>query len=1681
MATEVGGGFAVLVTGFSQITKKGIKNKLAAYFQSRKKSGGGECDVKIVENGDALVTFYKKDVQTSVLERTHAITLDGQNIQLSVTQYSGKHANSEDDVQEFSSSVKKDSTCASEVVSPSIVQDESNEQSGLIDSHRICIKLQTEEFEPEMFRLYIECCSGTNAFQVLHTNETSIFIVEFTDNIDLNKTVCTFNNKKFGGQKPVAEHLPRTRCLQVTQLPESVVEDYLILYFERLLKSDSNLEAHIDKSTQSAIMIFPNPEVVERILSETHTIKGHTLKMHHYYEGEKLTEFTSEQDRNDSNLLKKDKEDSESLTQKNEDETKLASSFVTEQCWFKNKYNVLILKNQGLDNEWPHVQLQFDMTQNTVQITGIENDVLKVQLKLINKENQITMKIVHSSKHLRIFLTQLNNEGFLTQIFMDSEINAAYSYDDAEDKGVLYAASEKDQLKAEEKLKVTFAEVTIPIPVDFYIDSANTFKLLTEKTIASVKGKHLELKDVKEKYLLQHYLESKATSGQSACIILVGYKAIVEEAKICIEKYMNENCMKDMFIEVPSLGVFEYIQKFVNFSDILQDINVDFVKNDQSLRLQIRVSMKNATQTEAIIVDMLKQVKAETKQLYKPGAVQFFAKNQDLLKKLENPYQCVIHIENQEGQQINLALSKKPQMVSSVMFLNKFNISVVKQNLAIYEVDAILHLTNEMFDCSTGLSKTLLEAGGPEFQESVTRLRINRHLMKEGGVIPSSPGKLPCSLVLHAKWTKSDRKDVEEETVLKNIILAALNSANEQFYISLAIPVFSSDESSIWIMVKAVKKYCEQFRKSDARLTDIRLVSTDDASIKMTKKIVKQVIEPKGKHSKMPVMKLAFKLEKKNSSANTVESQQEASRLPSMPKMPPDTAVPEIDPASSENTFVTSEGLKVILVKGNIGEQKCDVIVNTVSVNVNLSQGPVSTAILKQAGVQLQANADKAKGSKKLKTGDVLPVSTIDCELHCQEVYNVICCNWSTEKASLAAEMLQTIIQKCLKNAHTNQYKSMSFPAIGTGNLKFPKNIVAETFFEEIKKFSNANPMSTLKEVRLIIYEKDLAIYSAFEDALLIAEGIPINELTYYQESRRTRKVDSETASTIRMTEPLIHSLYMTHIGNITFELSCGGISKRDTVLVVEYVENKTNSDVKQKGDMHYIPVRMKGQADIARSFLKVLQKCSDYNYHYLYIPVPKLLPLECVLTGIKVFAAAVLDSVHQYGQMMQTPSIHVIVNEASPAHIPVFQEEITKLQMGKGGLLNTVSRYLGGWLSGNQSSEDTNVPQHSVEPVKFQIYSMKEENIQVWADIEKLVTKEHMEKTIPVENLEKFTEEDFEEIAECCSRMHVLHKFDKVGHSIFLSGCITDICSVQDVIFKVCHDIGKREVTLREEMFIMDKVCWKFWVEDHWETFNPTVNAQLEKAYNGKENEIKIRIDGGDCWVIDFQKYTLTDADGNSFRIDRRCAGDELPDSWEIGENETTCSEVHLKPDSLEYQEVARDFQGTLGKAATSQTFKIDSITRIQNPTLWRLYVAKRNEMNRQRPHQQNEKFLYHGTSSEICSKINADGFNRSYCGLNAVYFGDGTYFAQNAAYSAQDTYSKPDATGCKVVYRARVLTGDYCKGKAGLKEAPLKDQQAHSRDRYNSVTDNVQSPEAFVVFQDNQAYPEYLITFHV
>ena len=68
--------------------------------------------------------------------------------------------------------------------------------------------------------------------------------------------------------------------------------------------------------------------------------------------------------------------------------------------------------------------------------------------------------------------------------------------------------------------------------------------------------------------------------------------------------------------------------------------------------------------------------------------------------------------------------------------------------------------------------------------------------------------------------------------------------------------------------------------------------------------------------------------------------------------------------------------------------------------------------------------------------------------------------------------------------------------------------------------------------------------------------------------------------------------------------------------------------------------------------------------------------------------------------------------------------------------------------------------------------------------------------------------------------------------------------------------------------------------------------------------------------------------------------------------------------------------------------------------------------------------------------------------------------------------------STGQRYMYCTRVAVGDYTVGKQGMLVPPSKG--GRSNDSYDSVVNDTTNPTIFVLFYDNQYYPEYLITFN-
>ncbi|XP_054023520.1 uncharacterized protein LOC104297220 [Dryobates pubescens] len=256
----------------------------------------------------------------------------------------------------------------------------------------------------------------------------------------------------------------------------------------------------------------------------------------------------------------------------------------------------------------------------------------------------------------------------------------------------------------------------------------------------------------------------------------------------------------------------------------------------------------------------------------------------------------------------------------------------------------------------------------------------------------------------------------------------------------------------------------------------------------------------------------------------------------------------------------------------------------------------------------------------------------------------------------------------------------------------------------------------------------------------------------------------------------------------------------------------------------------------------------------------------------------------------------------------------------------------------------------------------------------------------------------------------------------------------------------------------------------------------QLERAWQNQQRQLDLVLSGRPL-TIDLQRMEEFDI-GSARAVaisrsqppahsDRRLLGLEVP-----GLEEEEVRLLSLSEDSEEFAATVCQFYQSLEE----QHGRI-SVVRVQkliHPLLYQQYQLKKGSVAREcAPGTVVERVLFHGTTEGCSREICLHGFNRSFCGRNGTLYGLGVYFAVSAALSARDQFSPPSPDGSKFIFMAQVLTGDYVKGSPGLRAPPLRAQPGSCPPRrYHSVVNSSQRPSIFVIFNDTQAYPQYLIT---
>lgn len=372
---------------------------------------------------------------------------------------------------------------------------------------------------------------------------------------------------------------------------------------------------------------------------------------------------------------------------------------------------------------------------------------------------------------------------------------------------------------------------------------------------------------------------------------------------------------------------------------------------------------------------------------------------------------------------------------------NGVTVSVWKADLTNLKVDAVVNAANTSLSHHGGLADALSKAGGPKIQkESDDFIRLHGKL-KTGDAVTLGSGNLPCKAIIHAVGPQlsnpADYKSSEHhlEMAIHNI----LNRVWEGSYQTVAIPAISSGlfnyplKECANTIVETVKKYYKNISKPAHLPKEIFLANHDDPTVDEMERACKKLLNckpPKSSYSQAAAAK-------------------------------PKGAIHSVQLA---NVHLTLE-------KAYLQEQQTDVIVNTASPDRNLNSGAISKSLLKKAGTQMQREINSV-----INQG--LIIQTDAYHLNCKKVFHTFC---PSAESKCAEQILIDSVKDCLWMAIT-EYKSISFPAIGTGALGFSKGRVATLMSDVVADFATKCPNKI--DVHFVIYPDDRDTFKEFEEQM---------------------------------------------------------------------------------------------------------------------------------------------------------------------------------------------------------------------------------------------------------------------------------------------------------------------------------------------------------------------------------------------------------------------------------------------------------------------------------------------------------------------------------------------------------------------------------------------------------------------
>ena len=81
---------------------------------------------------------------------------------------------------------------------------------------------------------------------------------------------------------------------------------------------------------------------------------------------------------------------------------------------------------------------------------------------------------------------------------------------------------------------------------------------------------------------------------------------------------------------------------------------------------------------------------------------------------------------------------------------------------------------------------------------------------------------------------------------------------------------------------------------------------------------------------------------------------------------------------------------------------------------------------------------------------------------------------------------MRNFLRNILCRADQDKMKSVAMPAIGTGNLQIPPQLVTQVMYDEVSQFSCTHPRTTLRDISFVVYHQDMGVIAVSSFAYLL-------------------------------------------------------------------------------------------------------------------------------------------------------------------------------------------------------------------------------------------------------------------------------------------------------------------------------------------------------------------------------------------------------------------------------------------------------------------------------------------------------------------------------------------------------------------------------------------------------------------